>query len=296
MSFLKKLLILAAALSFRSCFCYIIAIAKKRIFWAEGKEVRPEGQKGVHMKKIIAAAAAAAMLTLSACGSSGETIAMVPAPTDSAVNTITVNSNEKVNVVPDIAEVVYSVQTESPDAAGCQQQNTEDVNKVVELLTGLGVEEGSIQTTGYYMNPRYSWSNDTQTLIGYEATTTLTVSDLLIDSLGDILTQSVNAGVNNIQSISYLSSNYDESYQEALRLSIEAAKAEAMAQAAGCQLGGITQLREQSSYSPARYTDNALAEKTSLSAARDTGSVTIMPGELEVEAVITVEYQLLPNS
>ena len=214
------------------------------------------------------------MLTLSACGSSGETIAMVPAPTDSAVNTITVNSNEKVNVVPDIAEVVYSVQTESPDAAGCQQQNTEDVNKVVELLTGLGVEEGSIQTTGYYMNPRYSWSNDTQTLIGYEATTTLTVSDLLIDSLGDILTQSVNAGVNNIQSISYLSSNYDESYQEALRLSIEAAKtkAEAMAQAAGCQLGGITQLREQSSYSPARYTDNALAEKTSLSAARDTGS------------------------
>ena len=53
------------------------------------------------------------MLTLSACGSSGETIAMVPAPTDSAVNTITVNSSEKVNVVPDIAEVVYSVQTES---------------------------------------------------------------------------------------------------------------------------------------------------------------------------------------
>ena len=50
------------------------------------------------------------------------------------------------------------------------------------------MEEGSIQTTGYYMNPRYSWSNDTQTLIGYEATTTLTVSDLLIDSLGDILT------------------------------------------------------------------------------------------------------------
>ena len=195
------------------------------------------------------------MLTLSACGSSGETIAMVPAPTDSAVNTITVNSNEKVNVVPDIAEVVYSVQTESPDAAGCQQQNTEDVNKVVELLTGLGVEEGSIQTTGYYMNPRYSWSNDTQTLIGYEATTTLTVSDLLIDSLGDILTQSVNAGVNNIQSISYLSSNYDESYQEALRLSIEAAKtkAEAMAQAAGCQLGGITQLRKNKPVGSERY-------------------------------------------
>ena len=199
--------------------------------------------------------------------------------------------------MPDIAEVVYSVQTESPDAAvpaaeyrGCKQ--------------GCGAAHRP--GCGRRLHPDHrllhesalQLEHDTQTLIGYEATTTLTVSDLLIDSLGDILTQSVNAGVNNIQSISYLSSNYDESYQEALRLSIEAAKtkAEAMAQAAGCQLGGITQLREQSSYSPARYTDNALAEKTSLSAARDTGSVTIMPGELEVEAVITVEYQLLPNS
>ena len=197
------------------------------------------------MKKMIVAAAAAAMLTLSACNNSDGTIAVVPSAAEPDVSTITVNSSEKVNVVPDIAEVVYSVQTEGTDAAGCQQQNTQDVNKVVELLTSLGVEEGSIQTTGYYMNPRYDWSNDTRKLIGYEATTTLTVSDLLIDRLGDILTQSVNAGINNIQSISYLSSKYDESYQEALRLSIEAArtKAEAMAAAAGCQLGDITDLR-----------------------------------------------------
>lgn len=249
------------------------------------------------MKKMIVAAAAAAMLTLSACNNSDGTIAFVPSAAEPDVSTITVNSSEKVNVVPDIAEVVYSVQTEGTDAAGCQQQNTQDVNKVVELLTSLGVEEGSIQTTGYYMNPRYDWSNDTRKLIGYEAATTLTVSDLLIDRLGDILTQSVNAGINNIQSISYLSSKYDESYQEALRLSIEAArtKAEAMAAAAGCQLGDITDLREQSSYSQARYTDNSLMEKTNLSAAADTGSVTIMPGELEVEALITVEYQLFPN-
>lgn len=79
------------------------------------------------------------MLTLSACGSSGETIAMVPAPTDSAVNTITVNSNEKVNVVPDIAEVVYSVQTESPDAAGCQQHFYQDnrINRFTQFLIWL---------------------------------------------------------------------------------------------------------------------------------------------------------------
>lgn len=113
------------------------------------------------------------------------------------------------------------------------------------------------------MNPRYNWSGDERTLIGYEAVTTLTVSDLPLDQVGGILAQSVSAGINNIQSISYLSSKYDESYQEALSLAIAAArtKAEGMAQAAGCQLGEISALNEQSTYSEARYTDNALAGK-----------------------------------
>ena len=144
------------------------------------------------MKKIYLYVAAAALLTLGACTlvacETRTTAPTAPAAgipaagqlsADSAPeSTITVNSSEKVTVVPDIAEIVYSVQTEAADAAGCQQKNTEDVDKVVALLTELGVKEGSIQTTGYYMNPRYNWSGDERTLIGYEAVTTLTVSDL----------------------------------------------------------------------------------------------------------------------
>lgn len=265
------------------------------------------------MKKTYLSVAAAALLILGACTlaacetrtsaptapASGTPAAGPLSAVSSPESTITVNSSEKVTVVPDIAEIVYSVQTEAADAAGCQQKNTEDVDKVVALLTELGVKEGSIQTTGYYMNPRYNWSGDERTLIGYEAITTLTVSDLPLDQVGGILAQSVSAGINNIQSISYLSSKYDESYQEALSLAIAAArtKAEGMAQAAGCQLGEISALNEQSTYSEARYTDNALAEKTSMRAASmDAGNVTIMPGELEVEASVLVEYSLLPGN
>ncbi|WP_455619850.1 SIMPL domain-containing protein [Eisenbergiella sp.] len=264
------------------------------------------------MKKTYLSVAAAALIVLGACtlaacetqtevstAPAASNPAAGPLSADSAPgSTITVNSSEKVTVVPDIAEIVYSVQTEAADSAGCQQKNTEDVDKVVALLTELGVKEGSIQTTGYYMNPRYNWSGDERTLIGYEAVTTLTVSDLPLDQVGGILAQSVSAGINNIQSISYLSSKYDESYQEALGLAITAArtKAESMAQAAGCKLGEISALNERSTYSEARYTDNALADKTSMRAASmDAGDVTIMPGELEVEASVIVEYSLLPG-
>ena len=76
-----------------------------------------------------------------------ETVSAAPATNtnvssaNSERNVISVNSSETITVVPDIAEIVYAVRTEAKDAASCQQKNTEDVAKVIELLKGLGVEK-----------------------------------------------------------------------------------------------------------------------------------------------------------
>ena len=91
---------------------------------------------------------------------------------------VTVNSSETVSVVPDMAEVVYSVRTERSTAADCQQQNTADADQVIEQLKSLGVEEKSIQTSDFTMRPIYDYSGRTARVTGYEAETTLTVSDL----------------------------------------------------------------------------------------------------------------------
>ena len=216
-----------------------------------------------------------------------------------ARNTITVNSSEKVAVIPDIAEIVYAVRTEAGDAASCQQKNMEDVAKVVELLTSLGVEESSIQTYDYYMYPVYNYSGNTQRITGYEASTSLSVSKLPLDSLGEILAKSVSAGINNIQSITYQSSQYDVAYSDALKLAMESAreKAMALAEAGGCSLGAVAGIKENSNYSEARYTDNALNSKLrsmsvmeeSAAGANDSFS-NVMPGEVQVEVNITVEY------
>ncbi len=210
-------------------------------------------------------------------------------------NVISVNSSETVTVIPDIAEIVYAVRTEAKDAASCQQKNTEDTAKVIELLKSLGVEETSIQTSDYYMYPIYNYSGNTQRITGYEASTALTVSKIPIDSLENILSQSVEAGINNIQSITYMSSKYDEGYSNALKLAMESAKAkaQALAEAGGCSLGNVVGVRENSNYSEARYTDNALSSKMrsaeSLAAGVEDNS-SIMPGEVSVEVNITVEY------
>lgn len=268
-------------------------------------------------KPVIAMLLLTSMLAFAACGQAQENTAQsaeisqapdeAPAASEAAAasevsqaatsassaQTVTVNSTEKVNIVPDIAEIVYSIRTQDTKAADCQQQNSENVDNLVALLKDLGVAENSIQTTGYYLNPRYDWSSNQQKLIGYEAVTTLTVSDLPIDRTGAILAHSVNAGVNEIDSISYLSSQYDEAYAQALSLAVSAAlaKADAMAQAAGYELGGVASMQEVSTYSQARYQDNVLRESSKAEgfAAED---VTVMPGELEISASVMVEYTL----
>lgn len=216
----------------------------------------------------------------------------------SNVNSISVNSSEKVTVVPDIAQVEYSVRTEAGDAAACQQKNTEAVSQVIELLKTLNVDEASIQTSDYYMNPVYNYSGNTPRVTGYEAVTTLTVSNLPIDGLDEILSQSVSNGINTIRSITYQASKYDESYQQALTTAVESAhrKAEALADAAGCQVGSVINIRETSGYSQERYSDYALtnryaAAKQEMSMAME-DSAGIMPGEIQVEASIVVEYQI----
>jgi len=211
-------------------------------------------------------------------------------------DSITVNSSEKVTVVPDIAQVQYSVRTEAGDAAACQQKNTESVKQVIELLKSLDIEETSIQTSDYYMNPVYNYSGNTPRITGYEAITTLTVSDLPIDGLDEILSQSVTNGINTIRSITYQASKYDESYQQALTAAVESArrKAEVLASAAGCNVGAVMNIQETSGYSEARYSDYALTNRYASAkqemALEDTAG--IMPGEIQVEASIVVEYQI----
>lgn len=213
-------------------------------------------------------------------------------------NIVSVKSSETVNIVPDIAQIVYSVRTEEKTASACQQNNMEAVSLVIAGLEELGVAKDSIQTSDYYMHPVYNYSGNTARVTGYEATISLTVSDLPIDRLDEILSKSVDGGINTIQSITYMASNYDESYQEALRKAVDTAhqKAQVLAQASGRNVGNALNITEVSGYSEARYDDTARSnmmmsvKEFSEDSLADTAG--IMPGEIQVEASIIVEYQM----
>lgn len=212
-------------------------------------------------------------------------------------NTVTVSAGEKVMVVPDRAEIVFGVTTQAANAAACQEQNTQQVDQVIELLKNSGMEESSIRTGDYWLNPRYDWSGSQQKLIGYEMHTGITLSGVPLEQVGELLAGAVESGVNTIDSVTYSSSKYDENYQEALKLAAVSAraKAETLAAAENCSVLGVMEILEYSDESSAKYTDysiNSKMQKQAAGAVEDLAAAAVMPGEVAVNAQITVTYEI----
>ncbi len=248
------------------------------------------------MKKKIIAIAAIGSILLTGCASQGTgqtpQVITTTGTVTAGTQVISVNSKESVTVMPDMAQVVVGVINQEVDAKTCQDKNTEAVNALIAVLKEKGIAENSIQTSGYNLSTQNDWNNNGE-IIGYEMDTELTVKDIPLDQVGDILAASVTSGANQIRSVNYLSSQYDESYQEALAKAVEKSrlKAQALAEASGCTLGPVAGITEYTENQAARYANQSASLK--MESASGAGAVAdMMPGEIQVEANILVEFEI----
>ena len=241
------------------------------------------------MKKRTLAAAGLAMIRAVSLAGCSTTVSVpdtvkVENVGDSSDGKITMDSSETVKIVPDMAKIVFAVRSEAKAADECQQKNTESLNSLTEYLKGQGIDEKSITTSGYYLNPRYDWSSNTRKLIGYEMQTEVTVSDVAVDQVGTLLSNGVGNGANEIYSVSYYSS--------------ARTKAEALAEASGRTLGYVVSIEEYSDSQYGRYVDggvNLKKESAVMEAAgaEDTAAdMNVMPGEMEVSANIKIVFSM----
>lgn len=238
------------------------------------------------MKRMLIMPAILTAVLLTGCYNPGSTEVSAEA---AASRVITVNSRESVRVVPDMAEIVIGVTSQDPDAKVCQEQNTEAVNALIETLKSMAIAETSIQTSNYQLSTQNDWNNNGE-IIGYEMRAELTVRDIALERVGDILAAAVAAGANEISSVSYLSSQYDAGYQEALQLAVEKArqKAQVLAEAGGCTLGAVAEITEYTDDQAARYQNSsASVMRGGMGAAAD-----MMPGEISIEANISVAFDI----
>ncbi len=206
-----------------------------------------------NLKKAVCAVLVLALAAgLCACGAA---YAETPRK-DPAEETITVTASGTVKLVPDKATVSFGVSTQEQTAEQAQSKNSEAVNKVIDVLTERGVEAKSIRTTNYNMYPQYDYSEKgEQRIIGYVVRTSMSVQDQDIDDLGKLLAACVAAGINQVDSVNFLCSGYDEAYSEALTQAFDAARAKAatLAAAAGKKLDDAVTITEGWQDTSARY-------------------------------------------
>ena len=253
--------------------------------------------------RYMAAVLAAGALILTGCSGTGAGTAQSGAVNQGVQSqggetaSVSVSATEKTELTPDMAELGIGVTNEAATVEAATSENSAKVNEILDALRALGYTDDSLSTSDIGLYPQYDYSGGESVLTGYRMDTTITVSDVPADTVGDVLGDALSHGANTINSIRYFSSSYDEAYKESLSAAIASAeeKASAMAEASGLELDGILSMTEHASGDYARYsgtngymdygTGNARAEAAAL-------DVAVVPGTVAAEASVTVVFAL----
>lgn len=207
--------------------------------------------------------------------------------------TLTVTGSGIATVTPDKASLSIGVQTSDSSSKTAQDKNAKDINNVIGALLDYGVKEKDISTSSFDLYANYDYSKDVSKLTGYTATTMLTVKNLDVKDVGELLEKAGEAGVNQVNGISFDYTETEAAYDKALDAAMDRAqeKAEKLAAREGCRLGKILSVSEGDSNGSAAYTGARAYQES----AKADGGMNVMPGESDVTATVTITYQLTGN-
>ncbi|MDD3386476.1 MAG: SIMPL domain-containing protein, partial [Candidatus Pacebacteria bacterium] len=149
--------------------------------------------------------------------------------TEANNNLISVSGLGEVYVTPDVGLITISVQTENRNVSVATDENSQKMNEVIEYIKSEGVESKDIKTTGYNINPRYEWNNDTgkRTLAGYEVSQSVNVKIRDLSKIGTIISNATSKGANDISSLSFIVDDDEEAKASAKEIAIQNAKEKA---------------------------------------------------------------------
>jgi hypothetical protein len=160
---------------------------------------------------------------------------------------VTVVGQGKVTYQPDLALVTLGVQIDKvakPEDA-LNQLNAK-VAGIIKSVKAAKVPAGDIQTQNYSLSPQYDYRNNVAVVSGYSANEQLVIKvegyDKDQNKLNKIIAAASAAGANQVNSLSFDSSQMNDLKQQARILALADAKAKsaALASAAGVQLSDIT--------------------------------------------------------
>ncbi len=232
---------------------------------------------------VIVAALAAAMLV-------GPRQGISSAP-ETLPRIVTVAGQGEVKLKPDMATISTGVTSDATTARAALAKNNTAMSSVLKALREAGVGEDEIQTSNFSVSPIYGAIQPGQVgaprVVAYQVSNQVTAKVLDLARLGAILDALVQAGSNQIGSISLDVKDPVTATNEARRKAVAdaRARAELYAGAADVSVGSVIQISEVSN-SPIMPVSYRMAEMSSSAA------VPIAAGQSTLSASVTVTFAL----
>jgi len=211
--------------------------------------------------------------------------------------TLTVTGTAQVQATPNLALVVAAVQTQAETLSATVEANNTAANKVMQAINDLKVPRLTVRTLDFNVQPIYQQfpPNTPVTtppkIIGYQVINRLEVriptatSEQLSSAVSRVVDAALTAGANRVDSIQFTLEDMTAANNQALTQATRNAKstAQAMAAAAGVQLGPLQTLSAQPLYQPVPY----LARADMAAAVPP-----IVAGQLTIQATVTAVYTM----
>ena len=120
-------------------------------------------------------------------------------------NAITVSGDASVEVEPDKADIYVKIETFSESAQDAKDQNARLSDDVRKALKKQGIKDNDMETTTFYLTPKYKYDGSTgeSTLQGYTLTNVIRVTTEDVDNAGKLIDTAVDAGANGIDRVSF---------------------------------------------------------------------------------------------
>lgn len=223
---------------------------------------------------------------------------------------VSTTGSAEIRVVPDVADLYFSVEVRHPDLAQARKLQADRATKVLAALREAGVKEAELQASQVRIMPRYDDSDSRDPFpVAQRAAPTgavryYTVSQDIACTLHDIkkvpnvTADAVAAGVTRVQDASLRTSELRKHRDQARANAIRAAKEKAVALAGelGVKLGRPYTITEGSAYSSNYWASNRSNLQQSSegggAAGNEEAAPTFAPGTISVTASVSVSFLL----
>ena len=205
---------------------------------------------------------------------------------------IIVSGSGTASAEPDLALINLGVQVLSPSVGEALNTANTSLESILQVLANYNVDENDTQTRYFNINTQYDYSNDgAPEVTGYQVTNELSVRVRDLDSLGEMITDVVEAGGDpvRVNGINFAIEDTTTLEDEALAQAVADAKARAerMAELSGVTLGDLVSVSQggggASPALPAAFASEAMARSA---------PTAIRTGDLEITINIQALYTI----